>query len=177
MGERAARRRRARSTIIYDGKCPVCAGTVQWLRDKGLAGSFELLECRSEQRRMMHPEVNRDECMRAIHLVLPDGTVLAGEKALPEIISRLKGYRLAAPLFRLPGASRISRTAYRWFAGRRYRIAAILSHLAGGGKAARSARNGDREACKGTVSVVLEEDMAMRSSRSGTCGGNMQTRS
>lgn len=133
MGERIARRRR-HATIIYDGKCPVCAGTVRWLRDKGLAGAFELLECRSEQRRLMHPEVIRADCMRAMHLVLPDGTVLVGEKALPEIVSRLRGYRLAAPLFRLPGASQLSRIVYRWFAGRRYRIAVIMSHLAGGRK-------------------------------------------
>jgi predicted DCC family thiol-disulfide oxidoreductase YuxK len=134
MGERTIQRKKARATIIYDGKCPVCVGTVQWLRDKGLAGSFELLECQSEQRRMMHPEVNRAECMRAMHLVLPDGTVLAGEKALPEIVSRLKGYRLAAPLFKLPGVAGLSRISYRWFADRRYRIAVILSHIAGGRK-------------------------------------------
>jgi predicted DCC family thiol-disulfide oxidoreductase YuxK len=134
MGERSVRRRKTRATIIYDGNCPVCTGTVQWLRDKGLAGSFELLECQSEQRRMMHPEVNRAECMRAMHLVLPDGTVLVGEKALPEIVSRLKGYRLAAPVFKLPGAAALSRIAYRWFADRRYRIAAIMSHIAGGRK-------------------------------------------
>jgi predicted DCC family thiol-disulfide oxidoreductase YuxK len=134
MGERTVRRRKARATIIYDGNCPVCTGTVKWLREKGFSGSFELLECQSEQRRMMHPEVNRAECMRAMHLVMPDGTVLAGEKALPEIVSRLRGYRLAALLFKLPGVAGLSRMSYRWFAARRYRIAVILSHLAGGRK-------------------------------------------
>lgn len=134
MGERNARRRDGRATIIYDGKCPLCAGTVQWLREKGLAGAFELLECQSEQRRLMHPEVIRADCMRAMHLVLPDGTVLAGERALPEIVARLRGYRLAAPLFRLPGVAGLSRAAYRWFAERRYRIAVIMSHVSGGRK-------------------------------------------
>lgn len=136
MGERAVRRRRGRATIIYDGKCPLCTGTVHWLRDKGLAGIFEILECRSEQRRLMHPEVNRADCMKAMHLVLPDGAVLAGERALPEIVARLRGYRLAAPLFRLPGVAGLLRAAYRWFAERRYRIAVIMSHAAGGRKRA-----------------------------------------
>jgi predicted DCC family thiol-disulfide oxidoreductase YuxK len=131
MGQRTVRRKKGRATIIYDGKCPLCSGAVMWLRENGLAGSFELLECQSEQRRMMHPEVNRAECMRAMHLVLPDGRVLVGEQALPEIVARLKGYRLAAPLFKLPGAAGLSRITYRWFAARRYRIAAMLSHLAG----------------------------------------------
>ncbi|MHB8846240.1 MAG: thiol-disulfide oxidoreductase DCC family protein [Nitrospirota bacterium] len=134
MRERTARKRGGRATIIYDGKCPLCSETVHWLREKGLAGAFELLECQSEQRRLMHPEVIRADCMRAMHLVLSDGTVLAGEKALPEIIARLRGYRLAAPLFRLPGVGGLSRLAYRWFAERRYRIAVIMSHFAGGRK-------------------------------------------
>jgi predicted DCC family thiol-disulfide oxidoreductase YuxK len=69
--------------------------------------------------------------MKAMHLVLPDGTVLVGEQALPHILSRIKGYRFVVPLFRLPGAAPLSRIAYRWFADRRYRVAAILSHLAG----------------------------------------------
>ncbi len=72
--------------------------------------------------------------MKAMHLVLPDGKVLVGEQTLPEIFTRLRRYRFAAVLFKLPGATRLSRIAYRWFADRRYRIAATLSHLAGNQK-------------------------------------------
>jgi hypothetical protein len=32
-------------------------------------------------------------------------------------------------LFKMPGVGVLSRIAYRWFAERRYRIAAFLSHL------------------------------------------------
>jgi predicted DCC family thiol-disulfide oxidoreductase YuxK len=60
--------------------------------------------------------------MKAMHLVLPDGTVLSGEKALPEIFKRLRRYRPAAVFFKLPGANILSRVFYRWFADRRYRI-------------------------------------------------------
>lgn len=72
--------------------------------------------------------------MKAMHLVLPDGKVLVGEQALPEIVTRLRRYRFAAVVFKLPGAATLSRIAYRWFADRRYRIAAILSHLTGSQK-------------------------------------------
>jgi hypothetical protein len=46
---------------------------------------------------------------------------------------RLRRYRIVALLFKLPGAGVLCRIAYRWFAGRRYRIAAILSHVMKGG--------------------------------------------
>ena len=131
MGARKTQNSKGPATLIYDGKCPVCAGTVKWIRENEISGSFTLMPCQSEQRRMLHPGVNRADCMNAMHLVLPDGTVLVGEKALPHILSRIKGYRFVVPLFRLPGAAPLSRIAYRWFAERRYRVAAILSHLTG----------------------------------------------
>jgi predicted DCC family thiol-disulfide oxidoreductase YuxK len=64
--------------------------------------------------------------MQAMQLVLPDGQVLAGEKALPEILKRLKGLSPAAALFSLPGSEVISRSFYRWFADHRYHIAEVL---------------------------------------------------
>jgi predicted DCC family thiol-disulfide oxidoreductase YuxK len=122
------------ATLIFDGTCPICAGTVKWIHENESEGSFEMLACQSENMSERFPGIKRDECMRAMQLVLPDGTVLAGEKALPEIFARLKAYRIFAPLFRMPGAGVLSRAAYRWFADRRYRIAAFLTHVRRGGK-------------------------------------------
>jgi len=136
MRERKVRNSKAPATLIYDGKCPVCAGTVKLIREHEISGSFTMMPCQSEQRRSLHPGVNRADCMKAMHLVLPDGTVLVGEQAMPQILARIKGFRFAAPLFKLPGAAPLSRIAYRWFADRRYRIAAILSHLSGNRKRA-----------------------------------------
>jgi len=136
MKKEGARRGKDHAVLIYDGKCPVCSGTVKWIRENQVRGSFEMVPCQSEQRRSFHPVVNRADCMKAMHLVLPDGAVLVGEQALPHILARVKGYRFAVPLFKLPGAAALSRIAYRWFADHRYRIAAILSHLAGNRKRA-----------------------------------------
>jgi predicted DCC family thiol-disulfide oxidoreductase YuxK len=65
-------------------------------------------------------------CMKAMQLILPDGKVLPGEKALPEVVNRLRRYYWAAWLFRLPGSGILLHAFYRWFADRRYRIARIL---------------------------------------------------
>lgn len=127
---------KGRATLVFDGTCPICAGTVKWLDENGFEGSFEMLPCQSTNVHERFPEIERVECMRAMQLVLPDGTVLAGEKALPEIFARLRAYRVFAPMFRMPGAGVLFRIAYRWFAERRYRIASFLVHMRRGGKTA-----------------------------------------
>jgi predicted DCC family thiol-disulfide oxidoreductase YuxK len=122
----------SRDILVYDGRCPVCSGAMKWIQDNAVESSFDLLPCQSLQNSVPYRGIKRADCMQAMHLVLPNGTILAGEQALPEIVSRLRKYRFAGVLFKLPGASAVSRLAYRWFAVRRYRISAILSHLTGG---------------------------------------------
>jgi predicted DCC family thiol-disulfide oxidoreductase YuxK len=111
-----------RATLIYDGTCPICSSTVTWIEENEKDGSFEMVPCQSEALDKRFPDVKLDECMKAMHLVLPDGKILGGEQALPEIFRRLSWYRPVALLFRLPGMKVLSRIFYRWFADRRYRI-------------------------------------------------------
>ena len=115
-----------RATLIYDGECPVCRGAAEWVRARAAPGAFEFFSCHSEELPRRFPAVARQACLQAMHLVLPDGTILAGENALPEILRRTRRYRRAAVLFRLPGAGIASRFLYRAFARRRHRIAKRL---------------------------------------------------
>ena len=117
---------RKRATLIYDGTCPICSGTVEWIEKNEQEGAFEMGPCQSDSLGEKYPDIDFDECMRAMHLVLPDGHVLAGEQALPEIFTRLRRYRAVALAFKLPGAEMLSRVLYRWFALRRYAIARIF---------------------------------------------------
>jgi len=112
-----------KTALIYDCACPVCSKAVHWIKENEEENSFEMLPCQSEALDRRFPLVEREACMRAMHLVLPDGTVLSGEKTLPEIFKRLRRYRMLAVLFKLPGLERLSRAFYRWFADARYRIA------------------------------------------------------
>jgi predicted DCC family thiol-disulfide oxidoreductase YuxK len=118
--------KRQKAVLIYDGSCPVCKKTVTWIRENMRKDSFEMLPCQSEEVRQRFPSMKRAVCMQAMQLILPDGQVLAGEKALPEIIKRLRRYSPAAALFSLPGSEILSRSFYRWFADNRYHIAGIL---------------------------------------------------
>ncbi len=117
------------AVLIYDGECAICRGAAEWVRRKAMPGAFEFFSCHSEELSRRFPAVAREACLRAMHLVLPDGTIRVGERAVPEILSRLRGrrHRWAAALFRLPGAGLLARAFYRWFAGNRYHFARLVS--------------------------------------------------
>jgi len=113
--------------LVYDAECPVCRAAADWVRrNAALPDPFEYLPCRSGETRSRFPAIDEAACLQAVHLVLPDGTILAGDRALPEILRRTRRYRRAAILFRLPGAGFVSRLSYAAFARRRHRISRLF---------------------------------------------------
>jgi predicted DCC family thiol-disulfide oxidoreductase YuxK len=115
------------AVLVYDADCPVCRAAADWVRRNALdPDTFEYLPCRSAETRSRFIAIAEAACLQAMHLVLPDGTILAGEKALPEILRRTRRYRRAGALFRLPGAGILSRILYRAFARRRHRISRLF---------------------------------------------------
>ena len=113
--------------LVYDADCPVCRAVAEWVRRAAPApGTFEYLPCRSAETRSRFPAITETACLQAMHLVLPDGTILAGERAFPEILRRTRRYRRTAVLFRLPGAGILSRLLYRAFAHRRHGISRLF---------------------------------------------------
>ncbi len=115
------------AVLVFDADCPVCRAAADWvLRNAATPDAFEFLPCRSAETRSRFPAIAEADCLRAMHLVLADGTILAGERALPGILRRTRRYRRAAALFRLPGAGIVSRLLYRAFADRRHRISRLF---------------------------------------------------
>ena len=112
--------------LIYDGECPVCRRTVEWIRARMDPDAFEFLSCYSDDLATRFPEIDKSACLEAMHLVLADGKTLIGDQAFPEILQRVRRYRWCALLFRLPGMGIFSRAFYRWFAARRMHISKIV---------------------------------------------------
>ena len=115
-----------RPVLIYDENCPICRKTARWVEGNLKGDALEMLPCQAEGARNRFPFMEKSICMKAMQLVLPNGKVLSGEKALPEIINRLRRYGWVASFFRLPGSGILSHAFYRWFAERRYGIARLL---------------------------------------------------
>ena len=119
------------AVVIYDGTCGLCQGSVAWLARRAVPGQLELLPCQAPERPARFPWMEERGCLEAIQLVLPDGRMLSGASAIPEILRRLRGWRRLAPLFELPGVGLLARPVYRWVARHRYRISCLPGSLRG----------------------------------------------
>ena len=117
------------AVLVYDGECSMCRASALWLMKRALLGGardFEILPCRSPVRRERYPLIADETCMAAMQLVLPDGRVLAGADAAPEILRRIPRWSWLAALFALPGARPVARRVYAWIARNRMRLSCGL---------------------------------------------------
>jgi len=110
------------AVLIYDHSCSLCRRSVAWLSRRALPGAFEFLPCQAAERRARYPQITERACMDAMQLVLPDGRVLAGTAAAPEILGRLRRWRRFALLFRIPLIRVVAAHGYGWIARRRHRV-------------------------------------------------------
>jgi predicted DCC family thiol-disulfide oxidoreductase YuxK len=113
----------ATATLIYDGECSMCRASALWIMRRALSsGTLEILPCASAVRRTRFPQVTEEACLTAMQLVLPDGRVLAGADAVPELLRRIRGWGWVAAVFALPGVRPVARRVYAWVARNRMRI-------------------------------------------------------
>ncbi len=108
--------------LLYDGDCDFCRYWVSWLarRDRG---SHILLLPASERRSLPAlPDISDEALDQAMHLVTPEGVVLAGATAIPELLRQLDRWRWLAPLFRVPGVRQLADRVYSMVARRRHRF-------------------------------------------------------
>jgi predicted DCC family thiol-disulfide oxidoreductase YuxK len=113
------------AVLVYDAECPACRASALWLLKRAMvagATELDLLPAASRVRRARYPEISEAACARAMQLVLPDGRVLGGADAVPEIVRRVPRWRWIATLFALPGTRAASRRAWAWIAARRMRL-------------------------------------------------------
>ena len=117
----------APATLIYDAECAMCRASALWIMRRALSsGTLEILPCRSGVRRQRFPQVSEEACMTAMQLVLPDGGVLSGADAVPELLRRIRGWGWVAAVFALPGVRPLARRLYAWIASNRMRISCAL---------------------------------------------------
>jgi predicted DCC family thiol-disulfide oxidoreductase YuxK len=115
------------ATLIYDAECAMCRASALWLMRRALSsGRLEILPCRSSVRRERFPQVAEEACLTAMQLVLPDGGVLGGADAVPELLRRIRGWGWVVGVFALPGVRPLARRLYGWIARNRMRISCAL---------------------------------------------------
>jgi len=106
-------------TLIYDGECGLCQEAVALLTRWDRTGRVTLVPFQ-DQERVRTFGIPVPALAAAMHLILPDGRVLAGADAAPELLRLLPGKEWIAIVFRVPGIMPVARQVYAWIARRRH---------------------------------------------------------
>ncbi len=118
------------AVLIYDDKCSLCCGCMRWLKLHAIGNdAFEFIPCQSKKRMSLLPGLNEKACLEELHMVLPDGQIVTGDKSLLEILLRLRYFRWLAVLFRIPVIRLFSYAIYRLIANNRYVISRTILPL------------------------------------------------
>jgi predicted DCC family thiol-disulfide oxidoreductase YuxK len=112
----------SRATLIYDGECGFCRRAVAALRRRDRGGRLGFVPLQDPQVGTRWPALDPARLDQAMHLILPDGRVLAGAAAAPEIRRRLPRWRWAAWTFSMPGVAALSSRIYAFIARNRHRL-------------------------------------------------------
>jgi predicted DCC family thiol-disulfide oxidoreductase YuxK len=108
-------------TVLYDGKCQLCRGSVARVRRWDRAGRVEFLDVHDPSVAGRFPQVTREEALRWMQAVDGEGRIFSGADAWARIGRTLPGWKLVAWLLMVPGIRFLARRIYAWIARNRYR--------------------------------------------------------
>jgi predicted DCC family thiol-disulfide oxidoreductase YuxK len=103
-----------KSTVYFDGSCPLCQAEIGYYRRNDRAGALCFVDVSKVD--AVTPEgLTRQSAMARFHFRASDGRVLSGAAAFVEIWTRLPNWRWAASAASMPGALAALEFGYRMF--------------------------------------------------------------
>jgi predicted DCC family thiol-disulfide oxidoreductase YuxK len=93
----------SKSTVYFDGSCPLCQAEIRYYRRKDRAGALCFVDV--SQTGVVTPEgLTQERAMERFHVRAGDGRFLSGAAAFVEVWTRLPKWRWAARAAAPPGA-------------------------------------------------------------------------
>ena len=105
--------------LLYDDACSLCEAFKERVKERDRRNLLVPIPFSDPRIREMAPQLTAEELTKSFHLVFPDGRVVSGARAIPELLELLPGHKPLAWLLRLPGAGWLSEKVYLWMASRR----------------------------------------------------------
>lgn len=103
-----------KSTVYFDGSCPLCRAEIGYYRRQDQAGSLCFVDV-SQSAAATPQGVTHQRAMERFHVRASDGRVVSGAAAFVEVWTRLPQWRWAARVASLPGALAVLEFGYRMF--------------------------------------------------------------
>ena len=115
-----------KSTLYFDGSCPLCRTEIELYRRQDQADALCFVDVSAAG--AATPEgITQRQAMERFHVTAGDGRVVSGAAAFVEVWRRLPGWRWAARAAALPGALAVLELGYRAFLP----VRPLLSRLLG----------------------------------------------
>ena len=103
-----------KSTVYFDGSCPLCRAEIGYYRRKDQAGALCFVDV-SETGAATPEGVTQRRALKLFHVHSGDGRVLSGAAAFVEVWTRLPNWNWAARSASLPGVLAALELGYRIF--------------------------------------------------------------
>jgi predicted DCC family thiol-disulfide oxidoreductase YuxK len=103
-----------KSTLYFDGSCPLCRAEIGYYRRKDQDGSLCFVDV-SKTASLTPEGITQRRAMERFHVRASDGRILSGAAAFVEVWTRLPKWRWAARAASLPGMLAVLELGYRMF--------------------------------------------------------------
>jgi predicted DCC family thiol-disulfide oxidoreductase YuxK len=108
-------------TVLYDGSCSLCRGSIARLRRWDTRNRVEALDLHDPSAQIRFPKIDREKAMLWMQAIDAQGHVWSGAEAWAHIGLRLPALKWFAWLLLVPGIRWVAAKAYGWVARNRYR--------------------------------------------------------
>ena len=108
-------------TVLFDGSCSLCRTSANQVRRLDSRGRIELVDLHDPSVTQRFPQINREEAMKWMQAVDPQGRISSGADAWARIGALLPGWNLLAWILLVPGIRWLAAKIHTWIARNRYR--------------------------------------------------------
>lgn len=109
-----------KTTMFYDGGCPLCSREVAHYQRIDVHNNVLWLDIHKQPEVLEAYGLKYIAAMKHLHVKDSDGKMLTGAYAFQALWKALPRYRVLARLVSFPGILRVMDKAYEWFAERRF---------------------------------------------------------
>jgi predicted DCC family thiol-disulfide oxidoreductase YuxK len=106
--------------LLYDDRCTFCQRFRDWVVRRDRFKRIEPVGFHDPRLPHIAPGLTGERLFKSMHLVLPEGTIVSGHRAMPKILELLPAWAWLGRLLRiLPGSEWLSGKVYTWIATHR----------------------------------------------------------
>lgn len=117
-----------KSTVFFDGSCPLCRTEIGYYRRKDQVGALCFIDI-SDAGAVPPEGITQQRAMKRFHVRASDGRVLSGAAAFVEVWTLLPRWRWAAHTASLPGAMIALELGYKIFLPVRPFLSRLFGHV------------------------------------------------